>query len=78
MARPLKPGTALDVGMGQGRNSIWLAQHGWEVTGFDLSDVGVKLARERAEKLGVKLNAVVQSAEEFDFGKNRWDMIVVT
>jgi SAM-dependent methyltransferase len=78
MASPLKPGTALDVGMGQGRNAIWLAQHGWEVTGFDLSDVGVKLARERAEKLGVQLNAVVQSAEEFDFGKNRWDMVVVT
>jgi SAM-dependent methyltransferase len=64
--------------MGQGRNALWLAQHGWEVTGFDLSPVGVKLARDRAEKLGVKLNASVRSAEEFDFGENRWAMIVVT
>jgi len=29
-----KPGKALDVGMGQGRNSIYLAQQGWSVTGF--------------------------------------------
>ena len=78
MARTLKPGTVLDVGMGQGRNAIWLAQHGWDVTGFDVSSVGVKLARERAERLGVKLNAVVKSAEEFDFGGNRWDLVVVT
>lgn len=78
MARTLKPGTALDVGMGQGRNAIWLAQHGWDATGFDVSGVGVRLARERAEKLGVKLDAVVQSAEEFDFGTNRWDLVVVT
>jgi hypothetical protein len=34
-AKSRKPGTALDVGMGQGRNSIWLAQQGWDVTGFD-------------------------------------------
>ena len=50
-AKTLKPGRALDVGMGQGRNTIYLAQQGWQVTGFDLSDAGVKLARERATKL---------------------------
>src|SRR5262249_10958353 len=36
-----KPGTALDVGMGQGRNSIWLAQQGWDVTGFDPAEKAV-------------------------------------
>ena len=30
-----EPGRALDVGMGQGRNAIWLAREGWKVTGFD-------------------------------------------
>src|SRR5262245_43630304 len=34
-----RPGTALDVGMGQGRNAIWLAERGWNVTGFDISPV---------------------------------------
>ena len=41
--RDTKPGKAVDVGMGQGRDAIWLARRGWHVTGFDLSDVGVKL-----------------------------------
>ena len=33
MVRGRQPGKALDVGMGQGRNAIWLAQAGWDVTG---------------------------------------------
>jgi 2-polyprenyl-3-methyl-5-hydroxy-6-metoxy-1,4-benzoquinol methylase len=33
------PGRALDVGMGQGRNTFWLAEHGWTVTGFDISPI---------------------------------------
>jgi hypothetical protein len=36
-----KPGRALDVGMGQGRNSVFLALKGWDVTGFDMSDEGI-------------------------------------
>lgn len=37
-----KPGTALDVGMGFGRNALFLARKGWAVTGIDISDVGVE------------------------------------
>jgi 2-polyprenyl-3-methyl-5-hydroxy-6-metoxy-1,4-benzoquinol methylase len=40
-----KPGKALDVGMGQGRNSLFLAALGWDVTGFDISDVAVRQAQ---------------------------------
>src|SRR5215469_9538410 len=74
--KTLKPGRALDVGMGQGRNAIYLAQHGWEVTGFDLSDAGVNLAREQAARLGVKLNAIVADAHSYDYGDAQWDLIV--
>ena len=35
MVRGVTPGQALDVGMGQGRNAIYLAQQGWALTGFD-------------------------------------------
>src|SRR5712664_3614565 len=35
-AKNLKPGKALDLGMGQGRNSIFLAKEGWDVTGVDI------------------------------------------
>jgi 2-polyprenyl-3-methyl-5-hydroxy-6-metoxy-1,4-benzoquinol methylase len=34
----LQTGRALDAGMGQGRNSVFLALKGWQVTGFDVSD----------------------------------------
>jgi len=73
-----RPGKALDIGMGQGRNSIFLAQEGWEVTGFDPSDEGVRQARERAAKLGLRLRALVAREEDFDLGTEQWDLIVMT
>lgn len=78
VTRGLKPGTALDVGMGQGRNALFLAQQGWTVIGFDPADKAVALAREQASRLGVKIDAVVQRDDEFDFGKARWDLIVLS
>src|SRR5262249_3026316 len=52
MVRNRKPGAALDVGMGQGRNAIWLAQQGWDVTGFAPAEKAVTLAQQTAAKLG--------------------------
>ena len=71
-------GTALDVGMGQGRNAIWLAQNGWNVTGFDPAAKAVALAQQNASKLGVKLSAIVSRSADFDFGENKWDLIVLS
>ena len=73
-----KPGTALDVGMGQGRNSIWLAQQGWEVTGFDPAEKAVALARETASKLGVNLKTEIKGMQDFDFGERRWNLILLS
>jgi SAM-dependent methyltransferase len=78
MVRGRKPGKALDVGMGEGRNSIFLAQQGWTVTGFDTADEGVRRANSRAQRLGLKLSTVVTSFEQFNFGENQWDLIVLT
>jgi 2-polyprenyl-3-methyl-5-hydroxy-6-metoxy-1,4-benzoquinol methylase len=78
MVKGRKPGTALDVGMGQGRNSVWLAQQGWEVTGFDPAERAVALARANAAKLGVKINTEIKGYEEFDFGENRWDLVLLS
>ena len=41
----LVPGCALDLACGEGRNSIWLAQQGWQVTGVDFSSAGLDKAR---------------------------------
>jgi 2-polyprenyl-3-methyl-5-hydroxy-6-metoxy-1,4-benzoquinol methylase len=78
ITKHLRPGKALDVGMGQGRNSVYLAAHGWDVTGYDLSDRGVAIARANAEKAGVRIHAVVASHNDFDYGENQWDLIVMT
>jgi len=73
-----RPGTALDIRMGQGRNSIFLAQHGWEVTGFDPSEEGIRQARERATKLGLHLRTLVVDEADFNLGTAQWDLIVMT
>ena len=73
-----KPGNALDVGMGNGRNTLALAQKGWQVTGFDIAATGVQQAKARAAKLGLKVTAIVQNEQQFDFGRNQWDLVVLT
>ncbi len=73
----LSGGDALDVGMGQGRNAVFLAQQGWQVTGFDPSAVGLQQARENAAKVGVEIKAVQSGAEYFDYGRERWDSIAI-
>jgi len=74
--RDRQPGTALDIGMGQGRNSLFLAAMGWQVTGFDISEVGVKQAQAEAAKRGLKIDARVGDVDKFDYGKDRWNLVV--
>jgi SAM-dependent methyltransferase len=70
-----KPGTALDLGIGQGRNAVYLASVGWDVTGVDISDVAVEQARKNAQQKNVKVTAVVADLDAHDFGENRWDLV---
>ncbi|WP_239491553.1 bifunctional 2-polyprenyl-6-hydroxyphenol methylase/3-demethylubiquinol 3-O-methyltransferase UbiG [Luteitalea sp. TBR-22] len=71
-----RPGRALDVGMGEGRNALFLAKLGWDVTGFDPADRAVALARERAATMKLRLDARVAMDSTFDFGREQWDLIV--
>jgi SAM-dependent methyltransferase len=71
-----QPGKALDIGMGQGRNSLFLAAMGWQVTGFDISEVGVKQARAEAERRGYKIDARVADVDKFDYGREHWDLVI--
>lgn len=53
VASGLAPGTALDLGAGEGRNALWLAENGWHATAVDFSSVAVERARVLArERLG--------------------------
>ncbi len=49
----MTPGVALDIGAGDGRNAIWLAQHGWRVTAVDFSTVALDRGQARAATAGV-------------------------
>ena len=62
--------------MGQGRNAIYLEQQGWDVTDFDPAVFAILDAIENASNLGVKVNTVVAGAEDFDWGEDRWDLIL--
>lgn len=75
--RGRQPGRALDLGMGEGRNTIYLAQQGWQTTGVDLSDVAVGQAKARAAQLHLNLTAIVDDLDRYDFGKGQWDLITL-
>ena len=74
----LTPGTALDAGMGQGRNAVYLAGKGWKVTGFDVSAEAIKSANANAAKAGTRIDSARASYADFDFGTAKWDLIVLT
>lgn len=50
----LIPGTALDLGCGEGGDAIWLAQRGWSVTAVDISPVALSHAARAAAATGVE------------------------
>lgn len=70
----IQPGRAIDLGCGAGANAIFLAQHGFEVTGVDYAQAAIEKARHRADAAGVQVNFVVddltnlrQVSGKFDF-----------
>ena len=61
---------------GQGRNAVYLAQQGHEVTAVDQSAVGLQRAEQLAVEKGVSIHTVVADLAAFDLGENQWDAIV--
>ncbi len=55
---PLPRGRALDLACGEGRNSVWLARHGWRVTGVDFSTEAIGKSRALAEQQLGELDSV--------------------
>ncbi|KPK46065.1 MAG: hypothetical protein AMJ77_06485, partial [Dehalococcoidia bacterium SM23_28_2] len=71
-----KGGKALDVAMGSGRNALYLASRGFQVTGIDLSAVAVEKCRQKAERLGLPIEALVADLEHFSLLSEEYDLIV--
>jgi SAM-dependent methyltransferase len=69
-------GEILCLAEGEGRNAVFLARLGFQVTGVDSSAVGLDKARRLAAQNGVDLQTVVADLRDFDLGVARWDGIV--
>lgn len=76
LAGELPPGKALDLGCGQGRNSIFLSRKGWDVTGVDLVADAVRNARRKAEEAGVHPKLVQGDVSELDGVGGGFDLLV--
>jgi SAM-dependent methyltransferase len=69
-------GRVLSIADGEGRNGVYLASLGFDVTTVDSSPVGVAKAQRLAESRGVHVNAIVADLADFEFAPNSWDGIV--
>lgn len=78
IAQTLDPGTALDLGCGQGRNSLWLASRGFEVTGLDLSPVAIEQATAVAAELDLNVSFESVDLTTWDPSDRVWDLVALT
>ncbi len=69
-------GRALCIADGEGRNSVYLAEQGHEVSAMDASVVGMRKANRLADDRGVKIETEVADLAHYDFGVETWDLIV--
>lgn len=67
----------LEVACGNGRNSVYLAEKGYEVDAIDVSTVALSRARERGENAKVDVNWILGDVDEFEFVEEEYDVIVV-
>lgn len=79
IAQGLRAGRALDLACGAGRNSLWLARRGWQVTAVDGSQAAIEIVRDRAAAEGVHIDTRVADLEAHEFAilSGSWDLIAI-
>ena len=73
----LAPSRVLDIGSGQGRNAIWLAQHGHRVTAVDISDVATAQGQEIADHLGVEVDFIAADLASWVPPEESFDLVLL-
>jgi len=71
----LPSGKALDIATGEGRNAVFLAQHGFEVDAVDISEKGLRKAQQLAREKGAKIKTFGVDLDRFQIEKERYDLI---
>ncbi len=69
----LSPGRALDLACGEGRNAIWLAERGWQVTAVDYSDVAVEKGRARSAEVEFEVTDLL----DYEPPEQAFDLVIV-
>ncbi|MDE3089388.1 MAG: class I SAM-dependent methyltransferase [Chloroflexota bacterium] len=72
----IKPCKAIDLGSGTASNCIFLAQHGFDVTGVDFAAAAVELGRKRAAQAGVTVNFVQDDLTHLQHITGKFDLLV--
>jgi 2-polyprenyl-3-methyl-5-hydroxy-6-metoxy-1,4-benzoquinol methylase len=73
----IAPGAALDLGCGNGRHAVWLAQHGFHVTAVDFSEEALRQARQRAADAGVEVDWVHADIRAYEPGVEAFSLVLV-
>jgi len=74
----LPKGKVLDVAMGEGRNGVFLATKGFQVTGIDISERGLQKAKALAAERGTTIETRVADLEEVEFEQGTYDVVLCT
>ncbi|MET3699370.1 tellurite resistance protein TehB [Bacillus oleivorans] len=69
-------GTALAIAEGEGRNAVFLAEQGMEVTSWDYAESGLAKTEHLAKEKGVALSTELIDLNNANWSKNKWDEIV--
>jgi SAM-dependent methyltransferase len=72
----LAPGRALDLGSGEGRNAIWLAERGWRVTAVDFAEAGLAKARRIAADRGVEIELIQADVRDYEPEPDSFDLVL--
>jgi SAM-dependent methyltransferase len=73
----LASGRALDLGCGNGRHAMWLAERGWRVTAVDFSAEALRQARERSAMTGVEVDWVEADLTDYCPNRQAFDLVLV-
>jgi 2-polyprenyl-3-methyl-5-hydroxy-6-metoxy-1,4-benzoquinol methylase len=71
----LPKGKALDIATGEGRNAVFLAQHGFDVDAVDISNMGLKKVRKLAQEVGVKIHTLRVDLDTYKIKEGEYDLI---
>lgn len=78
-AADLSPGRALDLAAGEGRNAVWLAEQGWNVSAVDFSDVAIEKGKElaRVRKVADRVDFQVADLRDYEPRTRGFDLVVL-